>query len=162
MKNTFLFKTLLLISVSFLITSCSVLGLSSSNSSEEISGSTESNIPLAGDGSSGELRDVNFSYNSTALDMESKAVLRDNSQWLAENSSVSIRVEGHCDERGTSEFNLALGQRRAQIVKDYLTVSGIDASRISIQSYGEEIPLVDNSDEEAWAQNRRVHFRIEN
>ena len=156
-------KIILLTLVSFFITSCSLIGLGSdSSSSEGTSGSTESNIPFAQDGSSGELRDVHFAYNSTSLDMESKAILRDNSQWLVDNPSVSILVEGHCDERGTSEFNLVLGQRRAQIVKEYLTISGIDSSRINIQSYGEEIPLVEYSNEEAWAQNRRVHFKIEN
>ena len=157
-------KIILLTLISFSIASCSVLGLGGSNSGRGSSGSTdstESNIPLAQSGGS-ELRDVNFAYNSTTLDMESKAALRDNTKWLNDNSSVSVIVEGHCDERGTSEFNLVLGQRRAQIVKDYLTTSGIDSSRLETQSYGEELPLVGDSDEQAWSQNRRVHFKIEN
>lgn len=157
-------KIILLTLISFSITSCSVLGLGGSNSGRGSSGSTdstESNIPLAQSGGS-ELRDINFAYNSTTLDMESKAALRDNAQWLNDNSSVSVIVEGHCDERGTSEYNLFLGQRRAQIVKEYLITSGIDVSRVNTQSYGEELPLVANSDEEAWAKNRRVHFKIDN
>jgi peptidoglycan-associated lipoprotein len=75
------------------------------------------------------------------------------------NKGVSVRIEGHCDERGSDEYNLALGEKRAQSVKTYMISLGVPAERMSIISYGEEIPLVMGHDEEAWAQNRRAEFK---
>ena len=79
---------------------------------------------------------------------------------LQANPDLHIRVTGHCDERGSDEYNLALGNRRAQAAKQYLVAHGIDASRIETQSYGEERPMVDGHDETAWSQNRRAEFEV--
>jgi len=154
--NKIITSILVLVSVS----SCSLIGGSSTEGVEGYDPLAEGNIPLAQAGS--ELKDINFAYNSSTLDRDSKARLRENFQWLSDNPSVNVTIEGHCDERGTSEYNLVLGQRRAQIVKDYLTTSGIDSSRLNIQSYGEELPLVPGLDEGSWQQNRRAHFKIGN
>ena len=80
--------------------------------------------------------------------------------WLIKNTSAKILVEGHCDERGTNEYNLALGDRRAKAARDYLIALGIASNRIEMISYGEEKPLCKESTEECWAKNRRVHFVI--
>ncbi len=154
--NKIITSILVLISVS----SCSLLGSSSSEGVEGYDPLTEGNIPLAQAGSDSELKDINFGYNSSVLSSASRARLKDNYKWLSKNSSVSVTIEGHCDERGTSEYNLVLGQRRAQIVKEYLVTAGIDSSRLEIQSYGEELPLVPGLDENTWQQNRRAHFKI--
>ncbi|NCN26399.1 peptidoglycan-associated lipoprotein Pal [bacterium] len=105
-----------------------------------------------------ELATVYFEYDSFALDSTSKAALDAAAQWLSANPGQSIQVEGHCDERGTTEYNLALGERRAGSVKDYLVSRGVSAGQVSIISYGEERPAVEGMDESAWAQNRRAEF----
>jgi peptidoglycan-associated lipoprotein len=89
-----------------------------------------------------------------------KDVLRGNADWLKSNPSARIEVEGHCDERGTSEYNLALGARRSQTAKDYLVSLGISPERISTISYGEEIPVCTEHDENCWRQNRRARFVV--
>lgn len=104
------------------------------------------------------LRDVFFDFDRAALDNEAKAVLDGNVSWLKANPEVRVVVEGHCDERGTNEYNLALGERRATRVRDYLIAAGIDPGRISTISYGEERPFVLGHDESAWKWNRRAHF----
>ena len=97
----------------------------------------------------------------TLADRESeKAVLNSNAQVMMDNMWVEIVIEGHCDERGTVEYNLALGERRALAAKRYMVSYGIDASRISIISYGKERPGAYGSTEDAWAQNRRAHFAV--
>jgi peptidoglycan-associated lipoprotein len=99
---------------------------------------------------------VLFGYDSYELDAEAKAVLTRHAQWLRANPAVRVTLEGHCDERGTREYNLALGDRRANSAKNFLAAQGIDVSRLSTISYGKERPAVDGSDEAAWAQNRRA------
>ncbi|MCB0329738.1 MAG: peptidoglycan-associated lipoprotein Pal [Bdellovibrionales bacterium] len=116
------------------------------------------NVPVAMAGDI--LKDVYFAFDKSDLSAESKATLQTNASWLKENSSASVTIEGHCDERGTREYNLALGQRRAQSAFDYLRGLGIEDSRMSTVSYGEDQPLDPRSNEEAWAVNRRAHFRI--
>jgi len=105
------------------------------------------------------LRDIFFDLDSAELTNEAQRDIEENAEALGDGS-VSITLEGHCDEQGTAEYNLALGQRRAQAVFAYLSSLGIATSRIAVISYGENIPLVPNSTEEAWAKNRRVHFGI--
>ena len=117
------------------------------------------NIPLTGDG--GPLKDINFAFDSSALDGRSKDILKANAEWLKENSSRRVQVEGHCDERGTNEYNMALGSRRASAAMDYLRSLGIEASRMSTVSYGEELPLDPAHNESAWARNRRDHFNVQ-
>lgn len=104
------------------------------------------------------MEDINFDYDSYMLSQEARRILADNAIYLKRNKSVNILIEGHCDERGTVEYNIALGQKRADATKDYLASMGIDSSRMSTVSYGEEKPLDPGSDEYAWAKNRRAHF----
>lgn len=104
--------------------------------------------------------DVHFDFDSSVLSAEAQQILLDKAQWLRRNSDASVTIEGHCDERGTNEYNLALGDRRANSVKAYLADLGISASRMDTVSYGEERPLDSGHDEAAWARNRRAHFEI--
>jgi len=99
---------------------------------------------------------VYFAYDSSALTSEATAVLGRQAQYLKENSSMSVVVEGHCDERGTREYNLALGERRANATKQFLVNAGVPASRLSTISYGKERPVAVGSDEASWALNRRT------
>ncbi len=98
---------------------------------------------------------VFFAYDSSELSAESRAVLEKQSAWLQQYANVAITVEGHADERGTREYNLALGERRAQAVKNYLVSLGVPAARLNTISYGKERPAVMGADEASWAQNRR-------
>ena len=98
---------------------------------------------------------VFFAFNESDLSSEARATLDRQAAWLKKYSSVSVTVEGHCDERGTREYNLALGERRAAAVKNYLVADGIGAGRVKTISYGKERPAVVGSNEAAWAQNRR-------
>jgi peptidoglycan-associated lipoprotein len=136
-------------------------------------------VPEGGDGEKGEgsgphqlgrsagkdaatppLSDVFFAFDSFLLSEEAQRVLQKNAEWLRSNPEAQIVIEGHCDERGTVEYNLALGERRAQSVKDYLVNLGISADRLFTISYGKERPFVLGHTEEAWAQNRRAHFLL--
>ena len=113
-----------------------------------VSGSQEDLIVNVGDR-------VFFGYDSSDLDSDALELLQDQVAWLKQNSDVSVTIEGHCDERGTREYNLALGEKRAQAVKNYLIGLGINPDRISTISYGKERPAVVGSNDGAWAQNRR-------
>lgn len=104
------------------------------------------------------LKDIHFQFDKSDLDSSSRAYLETMATWLDENRSIRINIEGHADDRGTSEYNLALGARRADAVKRYLEILGVDSSRLSTISYGEEMPAVEGQNETAWAANRRVHF----
>lgn len=99
---------------------------------------------------------VLFGLDSSDVDSEAQAILLRQAQWLQKNPTVRVTVEGHCDERGTREYNLALGDRRANSAKNFLASNGVDASRISVISYGKERPVATGSDEAAYAQNRRA------
>ena len=98
---------------------------------------------------------VFFNYDSAELDNDAQELLQDQVAWLKQCSDVSVIIEGHCDERGTREYNLALGEKRAQSVKNYIINLGISADRVSTISYGKERPAVVGSNDGAWAQNRR-------
>jgi peptidoglycan-associated lipoprotein len=104
---------------------------------------------------------VYFAFDSSALDDDARRVLNRKADYLNANAGANVLIEGHCDERGTPEYNLALGERRAQSAKDYLVNMGIDAARLSTVSYGEERPIDMGSGEEAWAKNRRAQFVLE-
>jgi peptidoglycan-associated lipoprotein len=97
-----------------------------------------------------------FDTDKSNVDGVDQEVLRSQAAWLIANPSVRIRVEGHCDERGTREYNLALGERRANAAKNYLSSLGVELSRISVVSYGKERPDALASDEQAWGKNRRA------
>ena len=107
-----------------------------------------------------EFRDVNFDFDKFNLREEAREILKKHAEWLGKNKDVMIVVEGHCDERGTTEYNLALGERRASAAVRFLVDMGIDARRIQTISYGEELPLDPGHNEEAWAKNRRAHFVV--
>ncbi len=103
-------------------------------------------------------KDIYFQYDQFNLTPEAKETLNKLGEWLMKNGSVQVLIEGHCDERGTDEYNLALGERRAHSAKKYLSQLGIDGDRISTISYGEERPVDPGHNEAAWAKNRRCHF----
>ena len=105
--------------------------------------------------------DIYFAFDHSELSPAAQAVLRNKAGWLQANSDVSVFIEGHCDERGTPEYNLALGDRRAESAKAFLADLGISPQRMTTISYGEERPVDPGSSEEAWAKNRRAHFVIE-
>ena len=107
-----------------------------------------------------ELQKIYFNFDSADLSAESRAALSKNAELLAKQPSVSIRIEGNCDERGSDEYNLALGERRAKAARDYLVNLGVQPERLSVISYGEEKPADPGHDEAAWAKNRRDEFVI--
>ena len=108
----------------------------------------------------GYIRDAFFGYDESTLDAEAQAALTASANWLKSDAGrgYSLLVEGHCDERGTEQYNLALGDRRANTAKDYLVTLGVDGSRIRTVSYGEERPFSDGHDDGSWRQNRRAHL----
>ena len=107
-----------------------------------------------------ENQDILFDYDSAVLSAEARELLKIKARWLDVNLDSNVVVQGHCDERGTTEYNLALGDQRAAAVKSFLMDLGISGARITTISYGEEKPLDMGHYEEAWARNRRVHFVI--
>ena len=115
-----------------------------------------------GSGEEGPLKDIHFPFDSIELDETARGILRDNGNWLKDHSRSKVEVEGHCDERGTVEYNLALGAKRARAAKDYLVTLGITPDRLTTISYGEELPLCHEHTEECWAKNRRAHFVVAN
>jgi peptidoglycan-associated lipoprotein len=102
--------------------------------------------------------DVYFDFDSAALTTAAQGVLNQKSQWLLANSAGQVTIEGHCDERGTNAYNLALGDRRAQSAKNFLVKLGVSESRLSAVSFGEEKPVDPGHNEAAWSKNRRAHF----
>lgn len=103
---------------------------------------------------------VYFAYDSSQVDGGERAKVEAVAQNLKQNPSIAVIIEGHCDERGSNEYNLALGERRAQAIRTYLIGLGIGAERIQTKSYGEEMPAVQGDNESAWAANRRGEFVI--
>ncbi|HEY3275837.1 MAG TPA: OmpA family protein [Syntrophorhabdaceae bacterium] len=113
------------------------------------------------DAKSALFKDIRFDYDSYSVKADDIPRLRDIGKWLSENRTVGVTVEGHCDERGTQEYNLMLGQKRAEVVKDYLVKAGVDEKRIKAVSFGKEAPIDPGHSEEAFAKNRRAHLNIE-
>ena len=108
----------------------------------------------------GFLKDVFFDYDKSEIKAEAKAALSANAEWLLKNPGAEITIEGHCDERGTREYNIALGERRAGAVKNAMVALGVKGSRIRTVSYGKERPFAVGNDEEAYSKNRRGHFLV--
>lgn len=104
------------------------------------------------------LNTVYFEYDKAALNNDTRRLLSQNAEWIKGNSAVTVQIEGHTDERGSVEYNLSLGERRAKSVKDYLAGQGVDNKRMTIISYGEEKPLATGDSESAWSKNRRANF----
>lgn len=110
--------------------------------------------------SKGYLKDAFFDFDKADLRDDARTALAADAQWLKQYGSVKVLIEGHCDERGTEEYNLSLGQKRASSVKDYLVSLGVEGSRINTVSYGKARPFCADHDENCWQQNRRGHFVI--
>ena len=138
-------------------------GSGSTSTSSDVSSSSETETTESASIEPGSQEDlivnvgdrVFFNYDSAELDNDAQELLQDQVAWLKQYSDVSVIIEGHCDERGTREYNLALGEKRAQSVKNYIINLGISADRVSTISYGKERPAVVGSNDGAWAQNRR-------
>ena len=107
------------------------------------------------------MNDVNFDYDSYAINSSELPKINAVGNYMKKNRETKIVAEGHCDERGTVEYNLALGQKRAEAVKAYLVKMGVDGDRISAISFGKEVPVDPGHAEDAWARNRRAHFKID-
>jgi len=105
-----------------------------------------------------ELTDVHFHFDRDDLDDISRQALQKNAEYLLQHPNVKVQIEGHCDERGTNNYNLALGERRALSVKNFMMTLGVEENRMSLISYGEEKPYCQENNEHCWQQNRRVHF----
>jgi len=108
----------------------------------------------------GYLSDAFFDYDQSDLREDARSVLAGDAQWLKKHATVQVLIEGHCDERGTAAYNLALGDRRANAAKEYLVSLGIDGSRLRTVSYGKERPFCTESNESCWQKNRRAHLVI--
>lgn len=107
------------------------------------------------------MKDIHFDFDRYAIRNDDRPILKEVAETLRKNSSVKVSIEGNCDERGTNEYNLALGDRRATAAKDFLLSLGIQSGRMDTVSYGEEKPLCTESNEACWAKNRRDHFALE-
>jgi peptidoglycan-associated lipoprotein len=108
--------------------------------------------------SRGYIQDAFFGFDEATLSSEAQSALTASADWLKKNGQYNLLIEGHCDERGTEQYNLALGDRRANTAKEYLATLGVDAGRIRTVSYGEERPFDNGHDESAWGKNRRAHL----
>jgi peptidoglycan-associated lipoprotein len=106
------------------------------------------------------LKDIHFDFDKYDIRPGDAKILDANAAWLKQNANTLVLIEGHCDERGTNEYNLALGERRAKAAMNYLVAQGVQANRITIISYGEERPVCTEKTEECWAKNRRAHFLV--
>ena len=108
----------------------------------------------------GPLKDIGFNFDSAELSESARATLKANADWLKGNPTARVQIEGHCDERGAADYNMALGAKRAQAAMDYLTTLGVAGNRLTTISYGEEIPVCKEKTEECWAKNRRARFVV--
>jgi peptidoglycan-associated lipoprotein len=114
----------------------------------------------SGSDGTGPLKDIYFDFDSHSLSSDAREILRANANWLKSNPAAKAEIEGHSDERGTNEYNLALGAKRAQTAKDFLSTLGVGADRLSTISYGEEIPTCKEASESCWQRNRRARFVV--
>ena len=137
----------------------SVSGADAGNSSPQISNKDISFDPSGSDsGRIPGLSTVYFGYDKANLTDDARKRLAENAQWIKNNPNVTIQVEGHTDDRGSVEYNLALGERRAKAVKTYLSSMGVDAKRMTVISYGKEKPVAQGDSEASWGKNRRANF----
>ena len=128
-----------------------------SNPGSSLDAHREGKAPVAGP-----LKDIHFDFDQYNLSTDARGTLKSHSEWLKNNASAQVEVEGHCDERGTGEYNLALGAKRAQTAKDYLVTLGVPAGRITTVSYGKELPVCQEHTEECWQKNRHDRFVVKN
>jgi peptidoglycan-associated lipoprotein len=113
-----------------------------------------------GQGGQGPLTDIHFDYNDFTIRPQDGEILRSNADWLTKHGASRVQIEGHCDDRGSEEYNIALGAKRAQAAKDYLQTLGISPDRMSTISYGKELPVCTEENDDCWEQNRRDHFVV--
>jgi peptidoglycan-associated lipoprotein len=127
-------------------------------------GATGSDIAggAAFSGEGGPLTDIHFELDSAALSDAARSTLEKHALWLQGQRRAQVTIEGHCDERGTAEYNLALGEQRARATRDYLVSLGVAQDRLRVVSFGKERPLSTGTDESSYAQNRRAHFAVAN
>lgn len=133
-------------------------GVSGSGFTEQAVTDTASGAQTDAAAAAAKLMRVHFDFDRYELKQEARMILAGNAAYLKANPTAKIRIEGHCDERGSDEYNLALGERRAMAAKSYLQSLGVDTSRLTIISYGEEKPLDTRNNEVAWSKNRRAEF----
>lgn len=119
----------------------------------EVNGDSDSN-------KAGGLKTVYFDFNSSSLRDDTRATLESNAAFLKSNPNVKVQIEGHCDERGGVQYNLALGERRAKAVREFMSSLGVDGKRMSTISFGKERPVAFGHDEEAWSKNRRANYVV--
>ena len=150
LKNAFL-----IILASLVLTACATKKTSTSSVSGQMQGDTYTGTDTVKELAKGVPDRVFFATNETVLTTASRETLRKQAGWLRKNSEINVVLEGHADERGTREYNLALGERRANSAKDYLMTYGISSDRISVLSYGKERPVDSGSSPLAWSKNRR-------
>lgn len=154
--------------IAFAVTAVSLLALSGcAPKSGSASGDVDSAYTTSGGGASetggiglGTLKRVHFDFDQSGVNSEAAGILKDNAAVIKGNSKMRVLVEGHCDDRGTNEYNVALGERRAKAVMDYLVSLGVDRSRLEMKSWGEEKPLDTSKGEAAYSLNRRAEFLI--
>lgn len=111
-------------------------------------------------GDSGPMKDIRFDFDRYSLTADSQDALKRNAEWLKKHPWAQVQIEGHADDRGTSEYNLALSAKRAEVAKDYLVALGVSPDRLSTVSYGEELPVCRERSEGCWEKNRRAHFPV--
>ena len=150
LKNTFLF-----ILLSFILTACATKKTSTTKIEGQMQGDVYTGSDTVEYLAKGVPDRVFFATNESILTTMSRDTLRKQAAWLRDNSNINVVIEGHADERGTREYNLALGERRANAVKDYLITYGISSDRISVISYGKERPVDSGSNPLSWSKNRR-------
>lgn len=158
-------KLLLMLALSAALT------MSACQKKQKTDGSAEGSSAVTDEAIAGDLADsdsgramgletVHYAYDSAVLDAQAKATLKSNAELLKDKSSLKVQIEGHTDERGGIQYNIALGERRANAAKAFLIDQGVNANRLTIISYGKERPVDPASNEQAWGKNRRANFRI--
>jgi peptidoglycan-associated lipoprotein len=135
-------------------------GITTSQISSDSVGSGELPADIETLNAKGYIKDAYFESDKSELRDDTRELLASDASWLKQYPTIKVLIEGHCDERNTADYNLALGWRRANAVRDYLVTLGVSGDRLSVISYGEERPFALGHDEASWTQNRRVHFRI--
>jgi len=120
---------------------------------------TSGNGNFGASGSSAGLKSVYFDFDKALIRDDQASVIQSNADAIKSNSSWRVTLEGNCDERGTNEYNIALGDKRARVIHDYLVNLGVDPARLNVMSFGEEKPVCSEHDESCWWQNRRADFR---
>jgi peptidoglycan-associated lipoprotein len=163
-------STILIFSLIFGLASCSTTkkkdNMNETNEAttmDQDMGSESMDIELNGDsdsGKAGALKTVYFDFNSSTLGGDARSALTNNAEFLKNNAGVEVQIEGHADERGGVQYNLALGEKRAMTVKQYLVSMGVNSSRVSTISFGKERPIAFGHDESSWSRNRRANFVV--